>query len=838
MTPKLSQKPSSLAPLMRPDAGDRAGGFRIGLRTRILVFAVLLAALPLLVSSVSMVSETRDELKSAVNDRLLASANSLMGDIRGAIGPGVTAVSFLASAVANPGLDASDKQALLTSAIESMAGVQALRLGAYDGAPAVLLHSALAQRLDAAQVSPERAAQSLVPAPRAGAKENAVEVGAPFQLAPTDVWLAPISTLVAAESEAQAFRLTAYVDVTPLRRSLEQAAFASQGAVWLLDAQVEPLFALSNAPVVPELMTLLTQARPLASESILVAPYRAAGGNEMLGAVGAVGEPPWILIAALPTYQAYGTLHRLLRQVGLWLGAGLLVAVLGALGLAQRISRPIREMARVADRVRAGDFQVRFTGRARRDEIGTLGRGLNQMIEGLAESYRRLDRQAHHDFLTGLPNRRFMINHLQQLVEDPQARREGIALLFIDLDRFKAVNDSLGHAVGDQLLKMAAQRLVGCLDEGTKVARLGGDEFLVVLRGLRDEQAMAAIATELIRAMGEPFSLMDYELYVGGTIGISVVPEEGARVTELLDMSDMAMYWGKEQGRGHFRFFSADLKRRAVRKLALDSRLRKALEREELEVYYQPQIDLATRRIVATEALLRWPDGRGGFVASPGEFIPLAEETGVVVPIGHWVMDTVCRQARDWERTGLPALTVSVNVSAMQFRRPDFFERVRGSLDLAQLAPAQVGLELTEGMLIDDTERAIRIMAMLKEMGVQVMIDDFGTGYSSLAYLRRFPLDYLKVAQEFVMGIGSNQHDAAIVGAVIALAKNLGLKIIAEGVETSEQLAFLSKRHCDLVQGFYFGRPVAAEHFYDRLVEQSRRPSVADAPPPCNGRVD
>jgi len=828
-------QPSSLAPLLRPEAAGPAPGIRIGLRMKILILAVLLAALPLLIASAFMIPDTRDELKSAVNDRLLASANHLVGAIQRVILPSIETVSLLGATLAEADLRANEKQALLTSAVEGRAGLQALRLVADGTTPAILLNSALAARLEESGVVPERATERLAEQAPAAADGNELEVGAPFQLGPADLWLLPLSIRLPPGSAVRGLLLTGYLEVSTLQDTLEQAAFASAGAVWLLDDRLEPVFALSEEAVVPELMALLTQARPLTSQSLLVAPYRDTNGHEMLGAAGTLEVPPWTLVATLPSDQAYRTIHRLLRQIGLWLVVGLLVAVLGALALAQRIGRPIREMASVADRVGAGDFQARFVGPERRDEIGTLGRRLNQMIEGLAESYRRLDRQAHHDFLTGLPNRRFMINHLQQLVDDPQARHAGIALFFIDLDRFKAVNDSLGHAVGDQLLKMAARRLVDSLDEDTKIARLGGDEFLIVLRGLRDEQAMASIATALIRALGEPFSLMEYELYVGGTIGISVVPEEGAQVTELLDMSDMAMYWGKEQGRGHFRFFSADLKRRAVRKLGLDSQLRKALEREELEVYYQPQVDLCSGHIVASEALIRWPDGRGGFVASPGEFIPLAEETGVIVPIGHWVMDRVCRQVHEWQVAGLPTLAVSINVSAMQFRRQDFFERVRCSLELSRLDPAQVGLELTEGMLVDDTERAIRVMSMLKEMGVQVMIDDFGTGYSSLAYLQRFPLDYLKVAQEFVMGIGPSLQDAAIVGAVIALAKNLKLKIIAEGVETSEQLAFLRERDCDLVQGYYFGRPLPAADFYDRIIEESRPTALAGSVVPRTG---
>ncbi|WP_200327891.1 putative bifunctional diguanylate cyclase/phosphodiesterase [Thiocystis violacea] len=824
--PVRLSEPSSLAPLLRPARAPAAPRMRLSLGAKILVFAVLLAVLPLLASSLSMVSETRDELKSAVNDSLLAEVTQLLDRIQGAMAPAVQILSALGAALADPQLDPETKQAILAAGIRGSDGLEALQLLGEDLRPAFFLAPAFKERLDRAGLAPEQVVGPGAAPLSLGPDAAGVEVMAPFKLAAADLWLVPIATRVQIPGADAGRVLVGYLDVTPLHALLERHAFDANAGRWLLDARGQPLFAFAPQPLVSELMTLLTKAQASGARSLLVTPYRDDAGEDMLGAVGTLEQPRWTLVATLSSREAYGIVRRMLRDLGLWLLLGLTVAVLGALLLAYRISKPIRDMAAVTEQVGGGDFMVRFEGPERCDEIGTLGRRLNQMIEGLAESHRRLDRQAHHDFLTGLPNRRFILKHLQQLVADPQWRQAGVALLFIDLDRFKAVNDSLGHAVGDQLLKMAAKRLVDCVDDVSTVARLGGDEFLIVLCGLREEAAIAAVARALIQAMSEPFHLMDYELYVGGTIGISLVPEEGAEVAELLDMSDMAMYWGKERGRGHFQFFSADLKRRAVRKLALDSQLRKALERDELEVYYQPQVELGHGRIVATEALIRWPDRRGGFVAGPTEFIALAEETGLIVPIGNWVMERVCRQVREWQLAGLPTLDVSINVSAMQFRRQDFFEQVCQTLECANLDARHVGLELTEGVLLEDTERAIRLMSMLKEMGVQIMIDDFGTGYSSLAYLRRFPLDYLKVAQEFVTGIGSNSHDAAIVGAVIALAKSLGLKIIAEGVETGEQLAFLSERDCDLIQGFYFGRPVAAMRFQELVSGEARHQTI------------
>ena len=487
-------------------------------------------------------------------------------------------------------------------------------------------------------------------------------------------------------------------------------------------------------------------------------------------------------------------------------------------------------MADVSVQVGLGHFHVQVPDFGRRDEIGVLGSRLNQMIRGLADSRRQLENIAHQDLLTGLPNRRSILKHLDAVLGETRQGGRRIALLFLDLDRFKNVNDSLGHAAGDDLLRMTAQRLLDCLGGAGLAARLGGDEFLVVLHDAGDRRAISAVAARIIDALRKPFHLMDIELYIGGTIGISVAPEDGLEVADLIGKSDMAMYKAKQQARGHYHFFDSELKARAVRRLTLDGRLRRALEREELEVYYQPQIESGSGRIVAVEALLRWPDREGGFVASPAEFIPLAEETGLIVPLGDWVMAAVCEQTRAWHQAGLPRVLAAVNVSALQFRRQDFFDRVRRSLEEARLDACHMGLELTEGVLLEDVEHSVRVMGMLKDLGVQLMIDDFGTGYSSLAYLRRFPLDYVKVAQEFVSGIDTNPNDTMIVGAVLALSKSLGLKTIAEGVETRDQLAYLMERDCDIIQGYFCGRPSTAIAVESLLARQPAQDAFSSTP--------
>ncbi len=805
-----------------PDSGAVRRHWRSGLRAKILLFSALLALLPLLVSSLSMISITRDELESSVNERLLGVVDDLIDQVSLTLVPSLRTLSLLRDALGSPTLGADDKLGLLKGAIQTLPELVAIRLASPGQPPAFLFSGGFRARFGN---DDQRAAAAL--ATPVATAAHGFDVLDPYFLDAVNLWLLPVSlhlTQDAAEPEAL---LTAYLDATELRRALVASAFQGSGGLWLMNARREPLFSPQAPPAPPLLERLSRDLHAAGGNAVLVAPYEDGDGTAMLGAAGMTDQPPaWTVVIGVSRRNAYAVVGRMQRDLSLWLALGLLAALIGALVLAYRIGKPIRAMAAVTERVGQGDFQARFRETGRRDEIGLLGSRLNQMIQALDRTHRHLTHQALHDSLTGLPNRRFVLNHLRDLVADPLLRASGIALLFLDLDHFKTVNDSLGHAIGDQLLLLSAERLQARLrlgpDERALAARLGGDEFLIVLTGLKERAAVSAVAEDLIEAFGEPFHLGEYELHVGGTIGISMAPEESLEVAELLDRSDMAMYCAKEKGRGQCQFFDGALKERAIRKLSLENRLRRALERGELEVYYQPQVDIHSRLIVATEALIRWPDRNGGFIASPCEFVPLAEETGLIVPLGGWVLDQVCRQMWSWQQVGLPSLSASVNVSATQFRRMDFFARVRSSLESACLTPDRLGIELTEGVLLEDNRRAIDLMARFKEMGVQILIDDFGTGYSSLAYLSRFPLDYVKVAQEFVTGIATNENDAIIVDAVIVLAKSLGLLTIAEGVETIHQLDFLARKECDLIQGFYFSRPVPAGRFEELLREQSR----------------
>ncbi|WP_305042940.1 putative bifunctional diguanylate cyclase/phosphodiesterase [Geoalkalibacter sp.] len=454
--------------------------------------------------------------------------------------------------------------------------------------------------------------------------------------------------------------------------------------------------------------------------------------------------------------------------------------------------------------------QIRLAHHNLEERVDRRTRELAEANADLLRKEARLEQLAHHDPLTDLPNRLLFQDRLEHALA--KAHREGhqVALFFLDLDRFKKINDSLGHALGDHLLREVAQRLSGCVRAGDTVARLGGDEFMIVIDAVDNLQQVAAIAQKILRHLDRPVEVDGYSLYATGSIGVSLFPNDGRDVDTLMKCADAAMYRAKELGRNTYQFYTADMNARAHELLLLESSLRQALERDQLLLHYQPQFDLADERLVGFEALVRWRHPELGII-SPADFIPLAEETGLIVPIGEWVTRTACAQNLAWQRTGLPAVTMAVNISARQFRQNDLVERISAILRETGLDPRLLELELTESMILGNTEGAILTMQALKGLGLSLAIDDFGSGYSSLAYLKRFPIAKLKIAQEFVRDVLIDSNDAAIAASVIALGKSMDLRVVAEGVETAEQLAFLRDKGCDLGQGYLFGRPLPAE---------------------------
>ncbi len=432
-------------------------------------------------------------------------------------------------------------------------------------------------------------------------------------------------------------------------------------------------------------------------------------------------------------------------------------------------------------------------------------------IQRQKQAEEALLRMANHDALTGLPNRVLMQDRLSQAIMHAHRSKRQVAVMFIDLDRFKHVNDSLGHDAGDALIVEIARRLSNSLRESDTVARQGGDEFVVVLPDLASQDDATLVARKLLDNLFQPMSLCGQEVFPSGSIGIAMYPRDGEDSSTLLKCADSAMYGSKGQGGNHYSFYAAEMGEQAALHLRMEGALQRALQRQEFLLVYQPVVDIGSGRVAGVEALLRWqPVDRP--MVSPAEFIPLAEETGLIVPIGDWVLATAMRQQVAWREAGLPPVRISVNLSARQFLGQDVAQRVSTLLEETGCDAAMLTLEITESVLMENPAAATETMGRLAAMGVQLAIDDFGTGYSSLASLKRFPIHSLKIDRSFVMDLTQDADDAAIVNAVIALAHSMKLNVIAEGVETSEQLAFLQERGCDQMQGYCFSRPVDPLH--------------------------
>jgi diguanylate cyclase (GGDEF)-like protein len=501
---------------------------------------------------------------------------------------------------------------------------------------------------------------------------------------------------------------------------------------------------------------------------------------------------------------------------------GVLVAAI----LSRRITGSVMQLIAFSKRVASGDFSARAE-QSGEHEFAILAHAMNQMAESVENSHvllegsaDKLKHQATHDALTGLPNRSLLEDRLKQAISYADRFNRMVTVVFIDLDGFKLINDSLGHQTGDDLLKVIAERMLTCVRSVDTVVRLGGDEFVIVL----PEQGEAIIPTlqRIQQAIAQPVLLGSQTLQVSGSIGLAIYPADGADAATLLMNADAAMYRAKELGRNNYQFYAAELNSRIHEKLAMQEGLRDAVARSEFQLLYQPKVDLHSGKVIGIEALIRWHHPVRGMVP-PAQFIPIAEETGLIVPIGEWVLRTACKQNKAWQDAGMPAISVSVNVSARQFKEKDLVRRVAHALEESGLGAQYLELELTESLIMQDIESALKTMRALQAMGVQISIDDFGTGYSSLSALKTFPIVRLKIDKAFVDGVASNEDDKAIARAVISMGHQLNLKIIAEGVETEQQLAFLRANNCDEMQGYLFSQPVTAENIPALL----RPPSIA-----------
>lgn len=435
------------------------------------------------------------------------------------------------------------------------------------------------------------------------------------------------------------------------------------------------------------------------------------------------------------------------------------------------------------------------------------------------QTQERLHHLAHHDVLTGLPNRMLFVERLKHALKRAEWRKRAVAVMFLDMDRFKIVNDTLGHEAGDRLLQAMAARLLGCVRDGDTVARFGGDEFAGFLNDVASPEDVAPIVAKFLAALAPPFMIDGHELFISGSIGISLYPDDGTDTQTLMKNADTAMYRAKQNGGNTSEFYHAGMNAHALARLNLETGLRRALERQEFVLHYQPQIDLKSGDVVGFEALIRWERAGSGLVA-PVEFIPLLEETGLIVAVGEWMLRSACAQHHTWRAAGLPALRVAVNISGRQFDGKDLMQTLQRVMQVVPMPAEFLELEITESILMKNADTDIEALQALSAMGMRFAIDDFGTGYSSLTYLKRFPIDILKIDKAFVRDITTDADDAAIVSAIITMAHSLGIKTVAEGVESREQLELLREQGCDFAQGYYFSPPLPGEEIEHLLKEK------------------
>ncbi len=562
------------------------------------------------------------------------------------------------------------------------------------------------------------------------------------------------------------------------------------------------------------------------------------------------GEPGGPIVGAVifeytGLYNAMMAVERtaLIPILGIGTAATLLIFFFGlrlANGMALRLQGLETGVASVA----AGNYQIRMPEEPK-DEIGKLGGAVNKMsvdldcarqallrhqetlearvIERtteLAEANKKSEYLAYYDSLTALPNRRMFGTLLERDIVQARRFKKELAVLFVDLDRFKNINDTLGHGAGDLLLKEIAQRIKGSLRESDTVARLGGDEFVILLPALGNEKDVAFVANNVLAAIFKPITLLGQEFRVTASMGVSFYPVDGEDEQTLMKRADVAMYLAKEEGRNNFKFYSAAMNSHSFERLALESSLRLALDKDEFILQYQPKLIISTNRITGVEALLRWQHPVLGIV-QPIKFMAIAEETGLILSIGRWVLRTACLQNVAWQRDGLPPMCMAVNLSPRQFSDENLLRDIAAILEETGMTPELLELEITEGMLMHDVKKAMKTLTSLRDMGVMIAIDDFGTGYSSLSHLKRFPLSAIKVDRSFIRDLETNADDRGVTEAIIAMGRTLSLTVIAEGVETASQLAFLRQHACDEFQGYYFSEAISAAECAEILRSQT-----------------
>ncbi|MGD8497257.1 MAG: EAL domain-containing protein [Chromatiales bacterium] len=629
-----------------------------------------------------------------------------------------------------------------------------------------------------------------------------------------------------------------------LSEHASQYRFGVTGRLLFVDGRGEVLF----SPVAPEIgghlppevlvMTQddLTPVRPI----IIDAAYEGPDHHHQV-VVRRLNDSLYA-VALLEESELLADSRRLaLTVTGIVLATVLATTVMLYMLLNRIVVRPIRRLDRVASQIGRGELDVDIDpATGQQGEIGRLGETLRTMALNLKRSTEQVRYLAYHDALTGLPNRSMFSDYLQRALSLAERHGDRLAVLFIDVDNFKQVNDSLGHHAGDDLLKQVAERIGQCLrsadligrahpdGEDNMVARLGGDEFTVLLYDVGNSVSASRVASRILDALALPIHVADHPITVSASIGLTLSPEDGRDPATLLRNADMAMYRAKDSGRNTFQFYTESMNEMARDRLFMEGKLRRALSNGEFELHYQPVVDLASGRVVGAEALLRWHEPDEGMIP-PGRFMGFAEDSGLIVPIGEWVLHEACRQNQAWQCAGLPPISIAVNISAVQVRRVELNVLLEQVLGESRLEPRWLDLEITETSLLTGEARAARLLGKLRELGLKISLDDFGTGYSSLSYLRRFPIDTLKIDRSFVRDIAEDPDDEAIASTIVAMGRRLKLSVIAEGIETEAQLNLLGSHGCGLGQGYLFSPPVPAVQFRKLLEEGYEQPATRAA---------
>jgi diguanylate cyclase (GGDEF)-like protein len=497
--------------------------------------------------------------------------------------------------------------------------------------------------------------------------------------------------------------------------------------------------------------------------------------------------------------------------------------------LIDHLSREVAQRRAAQEALERHRTQLEDQVERRTRELTRTNESLEKQIAIRKQAEKSLKHLAHHDTLTNLPNRLLLDARMEHAITHARRKQSRLALLFLDLDNFKHINDSLGHMTGDRLLQQVTRRLLSITREDDTIARLGGDEFVLLMEEVKDTADIISLAQKILDKLNERFEINGQSIFVGCSIGISLYPEDGDSAETLLKNADAAMYRTKDEGRNSYNFYTREMTASAYDRITLEGSLRRAIEQDELTVYYQPQKSLTTDRYVGLEALVRWHHPEHG-ILPPGRFLPVAEATGLIVPLGNWVLKSACRQMVEWQRTGLPIDTVSVNLAGKQIRRDDLVESIASALDETGCRPEWLELEVTEGFIMSEIHASIDALRQLRDMGIKLAIDDFGTGYSSLSYLKKLPINRLKIDRSFVQDLADDNDDAAIVKAIVSLGHSLQLEIIAEGVETPYQEDFLRQLGCEMGQGYLYSQPLPSAQIEVLVRNHNQRHSAQSQP--------